>query len=1542
MNENKKTTKSGNKSKLLARVETDFIKKVHAQYPNIDNKMLSSFAPLYISRIPKDYLNFLSDDDLLQFLFNRFSFIYSTKTTNIDEERNAGKVDIRKTPDEFWIPNSHVIELIVPDAKFLKDSLMDFIHSRKYKIKTYIYTLYRVKRSENKIVQFNTSNHITEEYSDEFHAYIIIDYTEKLKVEKLKQEILALFENLSYLTNDFGEMKSQIYDLPLGGEARELLDWLCLDNFIFFGIKTGKKNLGMFKSAHFAERLKIKKPETNESIYFYRSEVIEYINRKGNIFVIQVGENVIAGLFTRKAETTSTSNIPYLKEKLKIVRNQLQSVESQIEFADFLHVVNLLPLDYRFITPLDMFLGFSELVYNARMKIESMLLIQPVGGPDRFQLLLLWPLADYDDIVAERLAEQFETNGVIVHTEISRVLSSIVFLLYDISFPDQLAKKLQRDATLRDFERNLYNQLIGWEKKLVRNLQDVFLAKTLYSIRNEIIPQIPADYRARNSTSTAVRDIQTILQTQKHGEIIRGHYNEESENSSLTLYLQKSQTLSYMVPVLSNFGLDVLDEELYTFQLNGEQIHIYKFHVTFNNKPIQDTELLKRLCLAFQRILASKASSEPLNKLVVRSGLNIQQVELLKALIAYLVQVRKGYSRVLIKNILERNPDIALAIILTAEDRFLNIIKPRLSNKAIHHCVKKHISELPLDVANIDAYMATKKEFVEKVFPSTLVQKELLDSLKSIISSIVRTTYFTHSDTISFKIQPGNVPFILEPRPYVETWVYHSFFEGVHLRGGPLARGGLRWSNRQDDFRSEVWGLWKTQVLKNTIIVPTGAKGGFVLKYLPNIPEYGIWAYKLFIHSLLEITDNRDSSIIKEEKAIPVADGHDPYLVVAADKGTATFSDFANEISISKDFWLSDAFASGGKNGYSHKELGITARGAWESARWHFYTQDRDPALHEFSVIGIGDMAGDVFGNGMLLSRKIKLVGVFNHRHIFLDPDPDPETSFLERKRLFEMNGAWSDYNKKLISAGGGVYNREAISIALSANIRKRLGTDKKVVTGEELIRMLLVAPVDMLFNGGIGTYVKSSLETNQDIDDIGNDKVRVDAIDLKCKMIVEGGNLGFSPRGRFQFSRLGGLVNTDAIDNSAGVDLSDHEVNLKILVEDLVHRKLVKKEDRNSLLKNVSDEAASLVLSNNFRQNWSLAYQSNLPEPDHLYFIDITEHLIKTNYVRANTENIPRIAVIREALQNTGKVPRSLISILLGYTKIYLSSEYTDIPAAYTEERLLQYFPRTLHKYKKAILRHPLRNEIVKLLTINEVTDNAGMAYFIKTGNLLSMDVNESINSYLFARNILDIDDSLIFSYLPDIKKRSFPKKISFETASQFKSLIENTIYRFIEMVQLFPQKGVHGFPKQIKKIHSFTLSKKTDIQMPGWARVFPENITNRISHWMYIEIEYIFNYLNVKLTPTRKEQLFLLYLEHGVFLKEVLYNTQSQNRWETQAILNLKRQFWSWVINEMPGVSGKDKRVDLNYEIKTLQERKALNISSLSGLIGFLSNGS
>ncbi|MES0488873.1 MAG: hypothetical protein ABUK01_02710, partial [Leptospirales bacterium] len=486
-----KTTTTKNKAKLFEEVEILLKKKVNDAYPGVKTDLLSEFVRLYSSRVPKEYLNFLAEEDLAQFLFNRFEFIYSTEAKSKKEEEYTGKVEIRKTPDEFWIPNAHVIELIIPDAKFLKDSLMDFIHSRNYRIKTYIYTLYRVNRSQHKLTSFSISENGKEEYSDEFHAYIIIDYTEKLDVELLKQEILALFENLAFLTNDFGEMKSQIYDLPFGGEERELLDWLCLDNFIFFGLKTAKKNLGMFKSPQFAERVENELPEAKETLSFYRSEIIEYINRKGNIFVIQIGENLIAGLFTRKAETTSTADIPYLKEKLKIVNTRLKNVESQIEFADFLHVANLLPLDYRLITPLDMFLSFSELVYNARMKVESMLLIQSAGGPVRFQLLLLWPLSDYDDSVAERLAEQFQLKGVKVHTEISRVLSSIVFLLYDISFPEALAKKLHRNSALKDFEFDLYNHLIGWEHKLNRHLQNVFLAKTLYSIRNELIPQIP-------------------------------------------------------------------------------------------------------------------------------------------------------------------------------------------------------------------------------------------------------------------------------------------------------------------------------------------------------------------------------------------------------------------------------------------------------------------------------------------------------------------------------------------------------------------------------------------------------------------------------------------------------------------------------------------------------------------------------------------------------------------------------------------------------------------------------------------------------------------------------------------------------------------------------------------------------------------------------------------------------------------------------------------------------------------------------------------
>ena len=489
---------------------------------------------------------------------------------------------------------------------------------------------------------------------------------------------------------------------------------------------------------------------------------------------------------------------------------------------------------------------------------------------------------------------------------------------------------------------------------------------------------------------------------------------------------------------------------------------------------------------------------------------------------------------------------------------------------------------------------------------ANLDEDRILRRFLAVIQATLRTNYFQKDaggatkPYLSFKFNPAQVPGLPEPKPMFEIYVYSPRVEGVHLRGGKVARGGLRWSDRREDFRTEVLGLMKAQMVKNTVIVPVGSKGGFVVKQPPvdreSFMKEGVACYQVYLRGLLDLTDNLVAGKVVAPKDVVRHDSDDPYLVVAADKGTATFSDIANSVSKEYGFWLDDAFASGGSVGYDHKKMAITARGAWESVKRHFRELGVNTQTTDFTVVGIGDMSGDVFGNGMLLSRHIKLLGAFDHRHVFLDPNPDPEASFKERERLFNLpRSSWADYDSKLISKGGGIYPRSAKSVPLTLEAKKVLGVDDNSLTPTDLIRALLKAPVDLLYNGGIGTYVKATPQTHAEVGDRANDAIRVNGKELRCKVVAEGGNLGFTQLGRVEYALNGGKINTDAIDNSAGVDCSDHEVNIKILLNSVVAEGRMSGEQRNNLLAEMTDEVGALVLRDNYLQTQSLSVRERM-----------------------------------------------------------------------------------------------------------------------------------------------------------------------------------------------------------------------------------------------------------------------------------------------------------------------------------------------------------
>jgi glutamate dehydrogenase len=842
--------------------------------------------------------------------------------------------------------------------------------------------------------------------------------------------------------------------------------------------------------------------------------------------------------------------------------------------------------------------------------------------------------------------------------------------------------------------------------------------------------------------------------------------------------------LSHVLPMLENLGLHIVSERPYELHLSGdERLWIQDFDMIPGVKRELDLDVIRgRFQDAFERTLRGETDSDGFNRLIIAAQMHWRQVKVLRAYCKYQLQTGIPFSSTYMSETLARHPAVARLLIELFEARF----DPDRDQESDHRKIKSSQQLERRFEALVEGALATDDVFLEyiegmvaarardresqvqatrKAFRralesvTSLDEDRILFGFYEVIGATLRTNYFQSGeagepkDYLSFKIDSQALAELPLPRPYREIWVYSPAFEGIHLRCGKIARGGLRWSDRREDFRTEVLGLMKAQNVKNTMIVPVGAKGGFVVKYPPEeggrdaIQAEGIRCYKMFINGLLDITDNLDKDDTLPPKQVVRYDDDDPYLVVAADKGTATFSDTANGVAASREFWLGDAFASGGSVGYDHKGMGITAKGAWEGVKRHFREMDVDIQRQPFTVIGIGDMSGDVFGNGMLLSKHIRLQAAFNHQHIFLDPDPDEKASFRERRRLFRMaRSSWTDYKRELISRGGGIFSRQDKTIPLSPEVQAWLGVEQDHLTPSALIRTLLKTPVDLLWNGGIGTYVKASTETNADVGDLANNALRVNGNELGCKVVGEGGNLGLTQRGRIEFARNGGCVNTDFIDNSAGVDTSDHEVNIKILLNLAMRAGKLDPKDRKPLMAEMTDEVAQMVLRSNYLQTQAITMMkkfssSRLGAKQH--FIHVLED---QGLLNRELEFLPDDEEL-QARRNRGEgLTRPELSVLLSYSKITLYQQLlaSDVPEdSWLSDEAANYFPAPLRKrFSEFVPQHRLKREIIATQVTNSLVNRMGASFALRMHEDTDATPGEVARAYTIAREVFRARD--------------------------------------------------------------------------------------------------------------------------------------------------------------------------------------------------------
>jgi glutamate dehydrogenase len=1050
-----------------------------------------------------------------------------------------------------------------------------------------------------------------------------------------------------------------------------------------------------------------------------------------------VGEDRFLGLFTNDAVRASCFDIPVVRRKAEGVLRRAALDRSSHAGKSLVAILETYPRDELFQASEDELLEASTGI----LAIEERHLVRVFIRRDvyrrYFSCVVFVPRDRYTTTTRHRietvLAEMLggTTSGTDAYLSES-VLARLHIIVKTEPDGDPGIDRREIEARLADVTRT-------WTEGLSEALVEEFGEAEGLALLLRYEDAFPPTYRDDTSGPAAVADIRKMEQLDAPGAIsITLHQPLEAPEGALRLRVLRQGpeiSLSEIMPMLENMGVTVIDEHPYDVRAPGrDRVWIYDFGLQVGSAEALSRDKYR---VAFQDALAQvwrgAVENDGFNRLGLLAGLTWRDVVILRAASKYLRQAGSTFSPGYMEATLAGHPDVARQLVELFEAR----LDPARQGAAD--------SETRRLVAAIESALDAV---------DSLDEDRILRSFLRVIGAILRTNFYQAGppDYLSFKLDPSQIPELPLPRPAFEIFVYSPRTEGIHLRGGKVARGGIRWSDRREDFRTEILGLMKAQTVKNVVIVPVGAKGGFVVKRPPSGGDRAalmaevVACYQTLIHGLLDLTDNLvDGRIVAPADTVR-HDGDDHYLVVAADKGTATFSDIANAISLERGYWLGDAFASGGSSGYDHKRMGITARGAWESVCAHFATLGVDPQSTDFTVVGIGDMSGDVFGNGMLLSRHIRLVAAFDHRHVFLDPDPDPERSIDERARLFALpQSSWADYDRSLISAGGGVYPRTAKSVPLSPQVRALLGVDVEELTPQELIRALLCAPVDLLWNGGIGTYVKATSEGNDAAGDRANDAVRVNGAQLRCRVVGEGGNLGLTQPARVEYALAGGLVNTDAIDNSAGVDCSDHEVNIKILLDAVVGTGVMTIEQRNALLEEMTDEVARLVLRDNVDQNRALANANAQAAA----MVDVHSRYIRAlaaeGRLDRDVEHMPSDAQLAERVAAGVGLTSPEFAVLLAYTKItaYEALLESDAPEdPFLERALVDYFPSALRdRFADAILHHPLRREIIATGIANAFVNRAGTSLVFRLSQETGADTAAVVRAHTAAREMFAVD---------------------------------------------------------------------------------------------------------------------------------------------------------------------------------------------------------
>ncbi|PTL93718.1 NAD-glutamate dehydrogenase [Halomonas litopenaei] len=1341
--------------------------------------LVGDFARHFYSTVPLEDLSERRLDDLYGATLSVWHFLQQ-----FDPASPKVKVMNPDFEEHGWQSTHTFVAVLHEDMPFLVDSVRIELNRRGMTVHAIHNSVLSVARDKQHRVERVSSpgEKDAPEHRESLIAIEVDRHSDPEELSAIEQSIHEVLKEVRTAVADFDPMRARIRETidelknccpgPIDkadhDEAVAFLEWMLEDNFTFLGydeFTVDKDNggqslnqvdgseLGLFRLSDAQYRQRIRTDQGVEGdryvlvpqlLSFAKSAFHARVHRptypdyvtidryddKGNV----IGERRFLGLFTAGVYNDSPRHIPILRRKLKTVMDIAGFNPKGHNGKQLTQILEVYPRDDLFQIDTDELAQTALGILDIRERRRVRLFIREDRFGRFYSCLVFVPRDVFSTELRLRLqnllCEELDATFGDFNTYLSEsVLARIQFIL-------RFNGDTPTDYDIKALEEKLARLARNWRDDLLNAAIEGFGEEHANQLLDRFRDAFQASYQEDFSARTAVYDLQHIGELDNGKPLALSLYRLiEEEGSGVNLKLfhkRKPIPLSDVLPMMENLGLRVIGERPYEVEAVDESYWIHDFDLEHHtDTEVNLQEMRKPFIEAFQRIWAGEADNDRFNRLIIGANLDWREVAMLRSYARYLKQIRFGISQNFIANALVAHPQITRELVTLFELRFDPEDRP--AEGEIEACVER-INGLLDDVASLN-------------------DDRLLRRYVELIQATLRTNYYQKTedggfkDYLSFKLEPSKVTGMPKPRPMFEIFVCSPRVEGVHLRGGKVARGGLRWSDRHEDFRTEVLGLVKAQQVKNSVIVPVGAKGGFVCKRMPEgadretTQKEGIACYQTFIRALLDVTDNLVGGEVVEPKNVVRHDEADPYLVVAADKGTATFSDIANEISIEYGHWLGDAFASGGANGYDHKKMGITAKGAWESVKRHFRGLGINTQSDEFSVVGIGDMAGDVFGNGMLLSETIRLVGAFNHMHIFVDPTPDAASTFKERKRLFEMpRSSWEDYDSSLISEGGGVFSRAAKSIKITPQMKEVFGISEDKLPPNELIQAMLRSKVDLIWNGGIGTYVKASTETDAEVGDKANDVLRIDGKELNCRVVGEGGNLGLTQRGRMEAAARGVRVNTDFIDNAGGVNCSDHEVNIKILIDEVVANGDMTDKQRNQLLADMTEEVSELVLTDNYRQTLALDLSERLSHQGIGPYRRFISELEAAGQIDRELEFLPSDEELQERSANDQGMVLPELSVLISYAKSTLKGDLiaSDVP---DDEIIAQHatraFPQSLvERYRDQVLSHRLKREIVATQLANDLVDHMGIVFTRRLIDSTGMGRADIARAYVIARD--------------------------------------------------------------------------------------------------------------------------------------------------------------------------------------------------------------